>query len=101
MQLKFKKPIVNKLVIIILLTTALTAFYYVHESFPKPLRAITSLLAMPTAVTSGISHYLNLGIPVYDSLTAVIITNGIASIILVYLGNKFLLWRKKRRIIIR
>ena len=86
-----------KLILISFLTAGLTVFYYVHEYFPKPLRAATSLLATPTAVASGISHYLKLGIPVYETPIAVVFANLIASVLVVSLGNKFLIWRKKKR----
>jgi Kef-type K+ transport system membrane component KefB len=96
--LNFIKKHKTNLFTVFLLTAALTAFYYIHESFPKPLRAATSLLATPTAVASGISHYLKLGIPVYETPLAVILANGIASIIIVLVADRFLQWRKKKRV---
>ena len=91
------RELATKLTIIGSLTIALTVFFYVHESFPKPLRAATALLGTPAAIASGLSYYLNLGIPVYDSPIAVIISNLIASIFIVILGDKFLKWLRKRK----
>ena len=92
-----KKGLFLKLTIILLLTGLLTAFYYVHETFPKPIRAATALLGTPTAIASGLSYYLKLGIPVYDTPIAVIFSNLIASIMIVILGNTFLKWHRKRK----
>ena len=90
------KTLSTKLILIVLLTTLLTVFFYVHETFPKPIRAATALLGTPTAISSGLSYYLKLGVPVYDSPLAVIMSNLIASIIIVVLGERFLKWRKNR-----
>ena len=90
------KTLSTKLILIVLLTTLLTVFFYVHETFPKPIRAATALLGTPTAISSGLSYYLKLGVPVYDSPLAVIMSNLIASIIIVVLGEGFLKWRKNR-----
>ena len=84
------KTLSTKLILIVLLTTLLTVFFYVHETFPKPIRAATALLGTPTAISSGLSYYLKLGVPVYDSPLAVIMSNLIASIIIVVLGEGFL-----------
>ncbi|MEO5788357.1 MAG: hypothetical protein ACOH2D_14820 [Gelidibacter sp.] len=92
-----KKGLSIKLTIILLLTGMLTAFFYVHETFPKPIRAATALLGTPTAIASGLSYYLNLGIPVYETPWAVVFSNLIASIIIVILSNTFLEWRRKRK----
>lgn len=81
---------------VVLLTAFLTWFFYAHETLPKPLRAATALIETPVAIASGISHYLKIGIPVYDSLIAITITNLIASIIIVTLGYKLLKWFKTR-----
>jgi hypothetical protein len=59
---------------------------------PKPLRAATALIETPVAIASGISYYLNLGISVYDSLAAIIISNLTASIFIVILGYKIIKW---------
>ncbi len=75
---------------VVLLTAFLTWFFYAHEPLSKPLRAATALIETPVAIASGLSHYLNLGIPVYDSIIAITITNLIASIIIVTLGFKLL-----------
>ena len=76
------------ILITICLTALLTLFFYTHESFPKSLRAATALLGTPTAIASGISYYLNLGILVYDSPIAVILSNFFASFILVFFTIK-------------
>lgn len=94
--MKLTKALTTKLIIIAFLTVALTVFFYVHETFPKPVRAMTALLGTPTAIASGLSYYLKLGIPVYDIPIAVVLSNLIASIIIVILGDTFLKWRRKR-----
>lgn len=96
-----KASISTVMIIIILLTTILTGFFYWHETFPKPIRAMTALLGTPTAIASGLSYYLNMGIPVYDTPIAVIFSNLIASIIIIFIGAKFLKWciRKKQHLI--
>lgn len=71
------------------MTALLTCFFYAHETFPKPLRAVTAVFGTPVAVASGLSHYLKLGIPVYDTPWAVILSNLIFSVLLVLLVNKF------------
>ena len=81
---------------IILLTIILTWFYYEHETFPKPVRAATALLETPVAVASGLSYYLNLGVPVYDSQTAVISVNLIASIIIILIFDKAMKYFRKK-----
>lgn len=78
----------------ILLTTLMTWFYYAHETFPKPLRAITALFATPVAIASGLSHYLKLGIDVYETPWAVILSNLIFSTLLIFPADK-LFNRKK------
>ena len=95
--LKLRRKLTIKLTIIVLLTAALTAFFYIHETFPKPLRAATSLLGTPTAIASGLSHYLNLGIPVYETPIAVVISNLIASVSIILFIDVFLKWREKRK----
>jgi hypothetical protein len=79
---------------IVLLTSLLTWFFYEHEKLPKPLRAFTALLETPVAIASGISYYLKLGIPVYESFCAVLITNFIFSALIVVLVSKFFHRRK-------
>ncbi len=86
-----------KSTIILLLTGLLTAFFYVHETFPKPIRAATALLGTPTAIASGLCYYLKVDIPVYDTPIAVVFSNLIASIMIVILGDTFLNWRRKRK----
>jgi predicted neutral ceramidase superfamily lipid hydrolase len=80
--------------VVFLLTTILTWFYYAHETLPKPLRAVTALFATPVAIASGLSHYLNLGLDVYETPWAVIFSNLVCSTLLVYLVDK-LFNRKK------
>jgi len=66
----------------------LTLFYYVPESFPKPIRAAAALSATPNAIASGVSYYLNLSIPAYESPWAVILSNLLGSIPTVYSFRK-------------
>jgi hypothetical protein len=73
---------------VILLTALMTWFYYAHETFPKPLRAVTALFATPVAIASGLSHYLKLGVDVYETPWAVILSNLICSTLLIYLAVK-------------
>lgn len=74
---------------VVLLTTILTWFFYAHETFPKPLRAATALIGTPVAVASGLSYYLKLGIPVYETPWSVILSNLVFSVLLVLLADKF------------
>lgn len=74
---------------VVLLTTILTWFFYAHETFPKPLRAATALLGTPVAISSGLSHYLHLGIPVYETPWAVLLSNLVFSVLLIFLADKF------------
>lgn len=78
-----------------LLTILLTWFFYAHETFPKPLRAATALVGTPVAVASGLSYYLNLGIPVYDTPWAVILSNLTFSVLLAFLADKLFTKRKQ------
>ncbi len=73
------------ILVVSLMTTFLTWFYYVHEKLPKPLRAITALVETPVAIASGISFYLNLGIPVYQTYWAIIISNLFFSVCFVFI----------------
>ena len=82
--------------VIVLLTTFLTWFFYAHETLPKPMREVTALIETPVAIASGLSYYLNLGVPVYETPWAVILTNLIFSVIFVYLADKFF-YRKNNR----
>jgi uncharacterized membrane protein YfcA len=86
------------IVSVVLLTTFLTWFFYAHETLPKPIRAATALIETPVAIASGLSHYLNLGVDVYEFAIAIIISNFIASILMVFLGNKVLNWRPNKKI---
>ena len=92
-----KKGIIIKISIIILLTALLTGFFYWHETLPKSIRAATALVETPVAIASGLSYYLKLGIPVYDIPIAVIISNLIASALIVLIGVKFLNWRNRKK----
>lgn len=81
---------------VILLTTFLTWFFYAHENLPKPIRAATALLETPVAIASGLSYYSKLGIDVYETPWAVILTNLIFSVIIVYLADKFINRKKTK-----
>ncbi|MCJ7467243.1 MAG: hypothetical protein MUO53_11200 [Maribacter sp.] len=76
-----------KILAVFFVTVTLTGFYYVHESFPKPIRAVTALLATPVAIASGISHYLHLGLSVYESPWAIFISNLVAALGIVYFAT--------------
>ncbi len=86
--MKVSHPKTFNIMAVVLITGALTYLYYVHESFPKPLRAITAILATPTVIASGISHYLHLGIPVYETPWAIFISNLTAALVIVYLVTR-------------
>jgi len=83
---------------IILLTAFLTWFFYAHETLPKPIRAATAIIETPVAIASGLSHYLNLGVDVYETPWAIILTNLIFSVLLVLLIDKFIIRRKLKHI---
>ena len=91
-----KQPFKN-ILFIILLTTFLSWFFYAHETLPKPIRAETALIETPVAIASGISHYLKFDVNVYDSFIAVIVSNFIASVLIIFLINKLLKWRGSKR----
>lgn len=81
---------------VVFLTALLTWFFYVHEKLPKPIRAATALIEMPVAIASGISHYLNLGIQVYETPWAIIFTNLIFSFVFVLMIHGYLKRRMKK-----
>jgi len=81
---------------IILLTAFLTWFFYAHETLPKPIRAATAIIETPVAIASGLSYYLKLGIDVYETPWAVILTNFLFSIVMVFLVDKFFKRRKQK-----
>ena len=83
--------------LVVLLTTFLTWFFYAHETLPKPIRAATALIETPVEIASGFSHYLKLGIPVYETPWAVILTNLIFSVLLILLVDKFINRRKLKQ----
>ena len=80
---------------VVLLTTFLTWFFYAHETLPKPIRAATALIETPVAIASGLSYYLKLGIPVYDTPWAIILSNLLCSVLVIYLADKIFNRRKK------
>ena len=84
------------IVTVVLLTTFLTWFFYAHETLPKPIRAATALIETPVAIASGLSHYLKLGIDVYETPWAVILTNFLFSVVMVFLVDKFFKRRKQK-----
>ncbi|MCW3077710.1 MAG: hypothetical protein JWO32_2319 [Bacteroidetes bacterium] len=88
---------VNILIAVGIITSLLTWFYYAHETFPKPLRAATALFGTPVALASGLSHYLNTGINVYQTPWAVVMVNLIFSALMVYVLLKILSFRRKKR----
>jgi len=80
---------------VVFLTTFLTWFFYAHESLPKPIRAATALIETPVAIAAGLSHYLNIGVAVYETPWAVILTNLVFSVVLVLSADKFFNRRPK------
>jgi hypothetical protein len=66
----------------------LTGFYYVHEYFPKPIRAITAMLEAPVAIVSGFCHYVGIKADVYGSIIIVIIANFLFSLAFVFILGK-------------
>ena len=84
------------IVTVVLLTTFLTWFFYAHETLPKPIRAATALIETPVAIASGLSHYLKLGVDIYETPWAIILTNFLFSVVMVFLVDKFLKRRKQK-----
>jgi hypothetical protein len=84
--------------LIVLLTTILTWFFYAHETLARPIRAATALIETPVAIAAGLSYYLKLGLDVYETPWAVILSNLIFSIVTILLANKFFKWRKLRKV---
>jgi hypothetical protein len=92
--MKFTKRHIKIISVIVLLTTFLTWFFYTHETLPKPIRAATAIIETPVAIASGLSYYLKLGIDVYETPWAVILTNFLFSVVMVFLVDKFFNSRK-------
>jgi hypothetical protein len=80
---------------VVLLTTFLSWFFYAHETLPKPIRAATALIETPVAVASGLSHYLKLGVVVYETPWAVILTNLLFSLVVILLINRYFIHRRR------
>ncbi len=83
--------------LVVLLTTFLTWFFYAHETLPKPIRAVSALIETPVAIASGLSHYLNLGVDVYETPWAIILTNTLFSVLLILLVGKFIARRRLKK----
>lgn len=88
---KFQLKIITAMVV---LTIVLSWFYYIHEKLSKPLRAATALIETPVAIASGISHYLKIGVNVYETPAAIILVNFIISVVLILLVSKLIAKRK-------
>ena len=95
--MNISKRHIKIIAVVLLLTTFLTWFFYAHETLPKPIRAATAIVETPVAIASGLSYYLKLGISVYESPTAIIISNFITSVFLVIIVRKFLKWRRREK----
>ncbi len=95
-RMTFTKRHIKIVSVVVILTTFLTWFFYAHETLPKPIRAATALIGTPVAIASGLSYYLNLGIPVYETPWAVILSNLVFSIFVVLLVIKILNRRKNK-----
>lgn len=81
---------------IVALTALLTWFFYAHETFPKPLRAVTAVFSVAVALASGLSNFLDLGVPVYETPWAVILANLLFAILIVFMVDKFINRRKDK-----
>ena len=92
--MKFTRRHIKIILSVVLLTTFLTWFFYAHETLPKPIRAATALIETPVAIASGLSYYLKLGIDVYEKPWAIILTNFLFSVVMVFLVDKFFNRRK-------
>lgn len=92
----FTKRHIKIALVVVILTTFLTWFFYAHETLPKPIRAATSIIETPVAIASGLSYYLKLEIDVYETPWAVILTNFLFSVVMVFLVNKFFERRKQK-----
>lgn len=60
------------------------------------MRAATALVETPVAIASGLSYYLKLGIPVYETPWAIILSNLLFSFLLIFLVDKLFNMRRKR-----
>ncbi len=96
--MNIKSSHIKNVFAIVLLTAFLSWFFYAHETLPKPIRAATAMIETPVAIASGLSHYLNLGVDVYETPWAIILTNLIFSVLLVLLIDKFIIRRKLKHI---
>ena len=94
--MRLSKRHIYFIVTVVLLTTFLTWFFYAHETLPKPIRAATALIETPVAIASGLSHYLKLGVDVYETPWAIILTNFLFSVVMVFLVDKFFKRRKQK-----
>jgi hypothetical protein len=65
------------------------------------MRAITAIIETPVAIASGLSYFLKLGIEVYETLWAVILSNLIFSAFLILLADKFYKKTKTKKNIIK
>ena len=95
--MNIKSSHIKNVFAIVLLTAFLSWFFYAHETLPKPIRAATAIIESPVAIASGISHYLNLGVDVYETPWAIILTNLIFSVLLILLIYKFTIRRKLKQ----
>jgi hypothetical protein len=94
--MRLSKRHIYFIVTVVLLTTFLTWFFYAHETLPKPIRAATALIETPVAIASGLSHYLKLGVDIYETPWAIILTNFLFSVVMVFLVDKFFKRRKQK-----
>lgn len=93
-----RNRIIKELLAVVVTTALLTLVYYTHESFPQPLRAVTALLCTPVGIASGIAHYCNLGVQVYDTPWAVVLANAIGAILIVQFAEwTIALWKRIRK----
>lgn len=66
-----------------------TAFYFIHESLPRPVRSITPLLLVPVAIAGGLSALLSPG-DAYGSFRKVFLIQLASATVLVFLYKRWI-----------
>jgi len=89
-----QRTLIQLVVVAGVFAALLTWFYPVHEQMPRAIRAPTSLLLTPVAITSGLAYLLGIRFEVYKSLTAVFIANWLGWFILFF--AVVFVWRRWR-----
>jgi hypothetical protein len=82
--------------VVTVLAAALTAFYFIHEDLPKPVRAPTSLILAPVAIVDGACYAL--GIPgIYGKAIPVFVVNAVTAGVAFWAAMRFVRWWQQRR----